>query len=263
MVINELFNKLGARELESESSTSHRLVHLKAAGEAADGTFARPGDARSYLLERSVLGSPYIKRAVFEALDDQELQRLDALLTRVPASPAAARLYGDLFEQAAMQALLAGGEFDRCELSAGGKDDKLVLPPSSKVFFASAAALAATVRSLSPAELDATVFVPEATNYTAVDAALGRGKALVNFTINVKHDLKLQHGERDDEGAAPVADALGNADVTMYWALPRSRYEEVQRRRQPFAVIKPRGDAKAQHRVVRQYAICVPLGRKI
>jgi hypothetical protein len=259
--INELFNKLGARELESESSASHRLVHLKPAGEAADGTFARPGDARSYVLDRSVLGSPYIKRAVFEALNDQELQRLDALLTRVPASPAAARLYGDLFELSAMQALLAGGEFDRCELSAGGKDDKLVLPPSSKVFFASAAALAATVRLLSPAELDATVFVPESTNYTAVDAVLGRGKALVNFTINVKHDIKLQHGERDDEGAAPVADALGTSDITIYWALPRSRYEQVQRRRQPFAVIKPRGDAKVQRRVL-QFAICVPLGHK-
>jgi hypothetical protein len=213
------------------------------------------------LIACSELGSPYIKRAVFEALSDQELQRLDALLTHVPASPAAARLYGDLFEQAALQALLAGGEFDCCELSDGGKDDKLVLLPSSKVFFASAAALAATVRSLSPAELDATVFVPESANYTAVDAVLGRGKALVNFTINMKHDLKLQHSERDEEGAAPVADALGNADVTMYWALPRSRFEQVQRRRQPFAVIKPRGDAKAQRRVL-QFAICVPLGHK-
>ena len=80
--VNELFKKLGARELESESSTSHRLVHLKPAGEAADGTFAHPGDANSYLIERSELGSPYIKRAVFEALNDQELQRLDALLAR-------------------------------------------------------------------------------------------------------------------------------------------------------------------------------------
>ena len=112
-----------------------------------------------------------------------------------------------------------------------------------------------------PAALDATVFVPESTNYTAVDAVLGRGKALVNFTINVKHDIKLQHGERDDEGAAPVADALGTSDITIYWALPRSRYEQVQRRRQPFAVIKPRGDAKAQRRVL-QFAICVPLGHK-
>ena len=102
--INELFNKLGARELESDVGTSHRLVHLKPEGEAADGAFAPPGDADSYLIARSELGSPYIKRAVFEALDDQELQRLDALLTRVRTSPAAARLYGDIFEQAALQA---------------------------------------------------------------------------------------------------------------------------------------------------------------
>ena len=232
-------------------------MHLKPAGEAADGTFAHPGNADSYLIERSVLGSPYIKRAVFEALNDQELQRLDELLERVPASPASGRFYGDLFEQAAMKALLAGGEFDRCELSAGGKDDKLVLPPSSKAVFTSAAALAATVRSLSAAELNATVFVPESTNYTAVDAVLGRDRALVNFTINLKHDVELHLGERDDEGAAPIADALGTADVTIFWALPRARYELAQRQRKPFAV-KARTGAMAQRRV-RQYAICVPL----
>jgi hypothetical protein len=260
--INELFNKLGARELESDIGTSHRLVHLKPVGEAADGTFTNPGKLVSYMIARSELGSPYIKRAVFEALDDQELQRLYALLTRVPTSPAAARLYGDIFEQAALQALLSGGEFDRCELSPGGKDDKLVLLPRSKVFFASAAALATTVRSLSKAELDATVFVPESSNYTAVDAVLGGSKAIVNFTINLNHDVKLHHGERNDEGAAPVADALSTADVTIYWALPRTRYEEVRRRRQPFAVIKPRGGAIAQ-RHVQQYAICVPFGPKI
>jgi hypothetical protein len=259
--INELFNKLGARELESDIDTSHRLVHFKTAGESPDGTFANPGDAKSYLIARSELGSPYIKRAVFESLDDQELKRLDALLMHVPVSPAAAKLYGDLFEQAALRALLAGGEFDRCELSSGGKDDKLVLLPSSKIFFASAAALASTVRSLSTAELDASVFVPATTNYTAVDAVLGRDRALVNFTINRKHDFKLLHGERSDEGAAPVADALATEDITIYWALPRSRYELVQRRRQPFAIIKPRGNM-AQRRV-RQYAICVPLGPKI
>ena len=195
--INELFNRLGARELETDVGTSHRLVHLKPEGEAADGAFAPPGDADSYLIARSELGSPYIKRAVFEALDDQELQRLDALLTRVPTSPAAARLYGDIFEQAALQALLAGGKFDCCELSEGGKDGSLTLPLSKTSFFASAAELASTVRALSPATLDSTIFVPSSTNYTAVDAALGRGKVLVNFTINTEHEVKLRASVRE------------------------------------------------------------------
>jgi len=51
----------------------------------------------------------------------------------------------------------------------------------------------------------------------------------------------------------PVADALDTAEKTIYWALPRTRYEQVQRRRQPFAVISSRGGAMAQRRV-RQYA---------
>jgi hypothetical protein len=260
--INELFGKLGARELESDVGTFHRLVHLKPVGEAADGTFAHPGDADSYSIARSELGSPYIKRAVFEALDDHELQRLDALLTRVPASPAAARLYGDIFKQAALQALLAGGEFDCCELSEGGKDGMLALPPSKTTFFASVVELASTVRALSPATLDSTIFVPSSTNYTAVDAALGRGKALVNFTINTEHELKLHHATRVGEGAAPVADALGAPEISFYWALPSSRYDVVRRRRTPFPVTGlVRGALGAAERSrVKQYALRVPLG---
>ena len=132
--INELFGKLGARELESDVGTSHRLVHLKPVGEAADG----------------------------------------------------------------------------------------------------------------------------------VDAALGRSKALVNFTINNGHELKLHHATRVGEGAAPVADALGAPEITFYWALPSSRYDVVRRRRTPFPVTGlVRGALGAAERSrVKQYALRVPLGSR-
>ena len=265
--IDELFGKLGARELESDGSTSHRLLHFKPVGEAsvAGGAFANPSNAASYSLASSELGSPYIKRLVFDAFQAEDLRRLDMLLARVPTSPAAAKLFGDLFEVAALQALLAGGEFDCCELSKGGKDGMLALPPSKASFFASAAELAGTVRSLSPETLDSTIFVPSSTNYTAVDAALGRGKALVNFTINTEHELKLHHATRVGEGAAPVADALGAPDIAFYWALPPARYDVVRRHRAPFPVTGlVRGDLGATERSrVKQYALRVPLGHPL
>ena len=262
--IDELFGKLGARQHESNDSTSHRLLHFKTAGEAsaAGGAFLNPGDAASYFLTSSELGSPYIKRLVFDAFEAKDLRRLDELLARVPTSPAAAKLFGELYELGALQALLAGGEFDCCELSEGGKDGTLALPPSKTSFFASAAELASTVRALSPATLDSTIFVPSSTNYTAVDAALGRSKALVNFTINMEHELKLHHATRVGEGAAPVADALGAPEITVYWALPSERYDAVRRRRTPFPVTGlVRGALGASERSrVKQYALRVPLG---
>ena len=265
--IDELVGKLGARQLESNNSTSHLLLHYKTAGEASagGGAFSNPGDAASYFLASSELGSPYIKRLVFDAFEAKDLRRLDELLARVPTSPAAARLFGDLFELAALQALLAGGEFDCCELSEGGKDGALALPPSKSSFFASAAELAGLVRALSPATLDSTVFVPSSRNYTAVDAALGRGKALVNFTINTEHELKLHHAVRVDEGAAPVADALGAPEITFYWALPSARYDMVRRRRTPFPITGlVRGALGAAERSrVKQYALRVPLGPRL
>jgi hypothetical protein len=204
-------------------------------------------------------------RLFFDAFAAKDFRRLDELLAPVPTSPAAARLFGDLFELAALQALLAGGEFDCCELSEGGWDGALALPPSKSSSFASAAELAGLVRALSPATLDSTVFVPSSRNYTAVDAALGRGKALVNFTINTEHELKLHHAERVDEGAAPVADALGAPEITFYWALPSARYDMVRRRRTPFPVTGlVRGALGAAERSrVKQYALRVPLGPRL
>ena len=70
-------------EIESDTTNSHHLVHLKPAGERADDTFVDPGDADSYLFARSELGSAHIKLAMFEAL---EQQRNDAVRSRSRAA---------------------------------------------------------------------------------------------------------------------------------------------------------------------------------
>ena len=58
-------------KIQSDTTDSHHLVHLKPKGECADGTFVDPGDADSYLFARSELGSAHIKLAMYEALEQQ------------------------------------------------------------------------------------------------------------------------------------------------------------------------------------------------
>ena len=118
------------------------------------------------------------------------------------------------------------------------------------------------MRARSVAAVDATICVPTTANYTAVDAVLGRGRALVNFTIDTSHELKLVHAARPGEGAAPVAAALGLGEVDFYWVLPRTRYEAVCRSRKPFPVVAPTTTGVVLPRI-RQFALCVPLARPL
>ena len=191
----------------------------------------------------------------------RDVGRIEALLACVPKNPSAAKLYGDVFERAALNLLLKGGSFPRFDLTAGKEAGSLDLKQSAAVVFATAPDLAASVRARDAAALAAAVFVPKAANYTGVDAVLGAGKALVNFTINLQHDLKLCNAA-GTEGAVPVARALGVGDaeeIAFYWALPRERYEAACKARKSFRVISPPGAAGAlMRRRIRQYALLVP-----
>ena len=258
-----LMSRLGEREIESEDAVSHRLMHLKPAGEAADGTFANPRDPASYTIARSDLASPYIKEIVYRSMEAQDFSRIEALLTHGPRSPAAAKLYGDVFERAALDVLLKGGSFPRFDLSARKEMGVLVLRPSDVVVFATSPDLAVSVCARDAAELAAAIFVPKATNYTGVDAILGDGKALVNFTINTAHDLKTAHATRPQEGPAALADALGfsdGAEIHFYWALPQSRYADMCKKGPPKNLRLPL--TRGGHVSVRQFALCVPFGAR-
>ena len=261
VTVDALMSHLGAREIESDDAVSHRLMHLKPAGEASDGAFVNPRDAASYIIARSELGSPYIKELVYRAMEARDVSQIEALLARSPKSPTAARLYGDVFERAALDVLMQGGSFPRFDLSAGKEAGSLVLESSSAVVFATAPDLAASVRARDAAALAATIFVPKATNYTGVDAVIGDGKALVNFTINTAHDFKPAHAAREHEGPAALAGALGfvdGAEIHFYWALPRARYLEMCRKGAPSSVRLPL--AGGGEVAVRQFALCLPFG---
>jgi len=259
--VDALMSHLGAREIESDDAVSHRLMHLKPTGEAADGTFVNPRDAASYIIARSELGSPYIKELVYRAMNARDVRRIEALLARSPQNPTAAKLYGDVFERAALDALIRGGSFSRFDLSAGADASALVLRPSEAIVFATAADVAASLRARDAAALSSAIFVPRAANYTGVDAVLGDGRALVNFTIDTSHELKPSREGRALEGPSALADALGyvsGAEVSFYWVLPRDRYVERCKKSAPKTkrlALQGGGSVSVRH-----FAICVPFG---
>ena len=259
--VDELIHHLRAREIESDDAASHRLLHLKPAGETADGTLTAPHDAASYLVDRSELGSPYIKKLVYRSMEAQTIRRIESLLSRGPASPAIAKLYGDIFEQAALDALIKGGPFARFDLSAGADAGALVLRPSEAIVFATAADVAESLRARDAAALSSAIFVPRAANYTGVDAVLGDGRALVNYTIDTSHELKPFREGRALEGPSALADALGyvnGTEISFYWVLPRHRYLERCKKSAPKTqrlALQGGGSVSVRH-----FAICVPFG---
>jgi hypothetical protein len=78
--VDELFDHLGARGVESDDAASHRLVHLKPVGEAPDGFFVDSRDGDAYDLDRSELGSPFIKKLVARQVKARHINRLRDLL---------------------------------------------------------------------------------------------------------------------------------------------------------------------------------------
>ena len=110
------------------------------------------------------------------------------------------------------------------------------------------------------AALDATLFVPTSSSFTSIDAVLGRGKALMNVTINLRHDLKLVSKKLANEGAVPVIAALGHmsgADVAFYWVLPTERFEMMCKSGKKPLISGKSIDGATFY--IRQYAVCVPI----
>jgi hypothetical protein len=216
--------------IESDVAVSHRLFHLKPRGETEDG-FISPTQLESYSLARMELGSPHIINAVLKAMQSKATSRLHELLAvSLDAHPTLAKLYGDLYQHKALDALAEGGTFQCFNLTDMKAADSIVLPACQKVFFKSASHLRREVKVHSES-LETTIFVPQPSNYSGLDAVLP-GSRLINFTVNLDHDLKLQHATQK-EGVVPVLAALNMLTATkvnFYWVMPKQRYDEARKK---------------------------------
>lgn len=253
---DDLMLNMKAAENEKEDSNSHRCFHFKPKGEAADGSFVGPRESSSYDLDRSELGSAYIKKELYGLLDIAAFNKLQTFFATALDIPSAAKLYGDLFEPAALEAFSRGGKFKLYNLSTKTDAGFLELKASEKIFFTDASELAKIVKTCTTEELSARLLVPRSGTYTAIDAVLGQSKALVNVTINSKHGLKL-FNKALTEGVIPTAAAMGidlNSKITFYWALPQARYDEVCKKNVPFGEpIKQKVDKTALTMETLQY----------
>jgi hypothetical protein len=80
--LHRLADVLYAADIEDDALASHRLFHLKPRGEGPDGTFTGGRLRDSYVLHRTELGSPYIRRAVYKAMQISLSNRLMTLLAQ-------------------------------------------------------------------------------------------------------------------------------------------------------------------------------------
>lgn len=251
--LDGLLFDLGADEIESDSKASHRLLHLKPVGEGKD-EFSDPYNIDSYMLDRTELASEYVAERVYSALQQHHYQRLTDLLAQPIVSASYAKLYGDLYESAAARVLLKGGTFEAFDCSAGAQvAGGVIVTPCTKHVFRNANDLrsASLARQGQP-----TMYTPASPSFTAVDAVLP-GNILVNFTIDLKHEVKMYGaGSKASEGAAPVADAMGvSGDIVFYWVLPEDAFRKACKAGKPFPVT---GQQAGNARTVKQFFVCVP-----
>lgn len=80
--LDRIADVLGKRDIQDDSVASHRLLHLKPLGEQPDGTFVGGKTREAYLLDRTELGSRYIRKQVLEAMRKSRSNRLMTLLAQ-------------------------------------------------------------------------------------------------------------------------------------------------------------------------------------
>ena len=249
----QLADILGKEELESEVAVSHRLLHLKVRGELEAGLEADNIDF--YDLARTELGSSFIADKVCEALMASADNQLRGLLSLSPRPPSAAKLYGEVFERAALKALAAGGTFRIRTLQPDGlgAESDLVLPAASP-----SVAGFRTVEELEQLASGAAanrLLRPTSKSFCAVDFIL-QGKRPANATVDRSHGLILKGRRNTPSGLLPVAEALGLCKpVAFFWIVPEADFVDWKKPQR--LLVKGAAETKKPSAVV-QYVLAVP-----
>jgi hypothetical protein len=279
--LDSVIEHSGALELKSDKDMSHRLLHIKVAGET-DASLL-PSSADYYCKSRNELASKYVAELVVHAAMNMKHSRVLAFLYGSSGTAMFSVLHGQLFEPEALRILARGGDFPIRRLrGADGKDtnaasdEHLRIPPCELVSFGSMKAL---VAQLAAAPSPTVVYVPESKSFCAVDAILP-GSALANATVSANHESIVlvpknkQRRETTDlevlvepPGLLGLVQALrlSNGPIRFYWLLPEDVYPHVTRARSLSVegkVVKLPNMCKehaAVARRVEQYALCVRL----
>ena len=89
--LDRLADVMGDKEVEDDAAVSHRLFHLKPAGETAEG-FVGGDKASAYVLDRTELASKVIAKKVYTALLQSRSNKLLTLLAQPTKNSQLAKL---------------------------------------------------------------------------------------------------------------------------------------------------------------------------
>lgn len=245
----QLSNLFGTQELESEAVASHRLLHLKTAGELDPSLL--PSDLNFYNLARMELGSSHIADRVYQQISSAADNQLQALLASHLRNESVSKLYGDVFERFARDALQAGGTFRVRRLQSDGKgsDSDLRIEPS-----ASPVSSFRQVQELVGTASDR-ILQPRSKGFCAIDFIF-QGRRPANATINQQHILILRSKGKPPGGLFPVADALEiTRPVEFFWVVPEVDFREWTK---PLRLYYDGQPAPQMAEQVKQYALAIP-----
>ena len=245
-----------------EAATSHRVVHIKTAGEVAA---ALPPDSLVQLrsdtvaatvprLPGSISANGVSAAAAYDVMMAADLTP-DTLLHYLPirtelgspfiveelyerlhvqrtelftfldtsaGNPLIASLRGQVFELAALEQLTGGGVFRVRRLTQGERSGDDVDVRLPPM----ATARFDTAAALADAGNSGKLMRPVSKTYAAIDAVLPTRLGVVNFTVSKTHNIVID-GDKPD-GLAAVAAAQGwgaQGEIPFYWVVPDDVYE--------------------------------------
>jgi len=266
ITLDNILDHAESLEMKEEKDMSHRLLHIKVAGELDDSL--HPNAADFYSKVRSELASKYVAKLVYSTAVRTKHMRILDFLYGSSGSSTFAVLRGQLFEEEALARLSAGGQFEVCRLAAVANNadslDVLDIAPSARTLFRTLDGMDGdSLRSLISTRLgcEATpvLFEPESKSLCAIDAVLP-GRLLANATVSTKHKAIALAGVQRP-GLIRVAELLQLEDeIPFYWLVPSDIFDKLKVAR-PFS-LSGKAISAAGHPVARrvvQYALHVSL----
>jgi hypothetical protein len=264
ITLDNILDHAESLEMKEEKDMSHRLLHIKVAGELDDSL--HPNTADFYSKVRSELASKYVANLVYSTAVRTKHMRILDFLYGSSGSSTFAVLRGQLFEEEALARLSAGGQFEvrRLAANSAGSLDVLDIAPSARTLFRTLDGMDDdSLRSLISTRLgcEATpvLFEPESKSLCAIDAVLP-GRLLANATVSTKHKAIVLAGVQRP-GLIRVAELLQLEDeIPFYWLVPSDVFDNLKVAR-PFS-LSGKALSAAGHPVARrvvQYALHVSL----
>jgi hypothetical protein len=219
-----------AGSLDMADSLCHRLMHFVV--------------AHNYSLDHVMFASPFVRKSIIAGADADRRKAVLSFINDSQGFGALGALRGALFEEAAHEALSAGGDFRVRSLDdASATESMLHIPPSSTRWMFD--------KGLSDLQVgDASDYCrPVQKNFPVVDALRPCGE-LFQMTVSAQHDVNIPQLQN-------IVDAMADTDAyTLFFVVPDTAFPESFRMR---LVQQPEGGVTARMGKVVYKLLSIPI----